>query len=542
MKKKIKEIPALRQELHDNGIKNNLSENFIKYIWEEVYTPQLGYGFSLPHTVSYSIIAVQELNLAYKYPIIYWNCASLCIDAGESEDSTEEVKEEIKEDLIIDNIDNGTDEVEELFLNKEKEKKEEKKKKKTRTTDYAKIAAALNDMITRGVKIVPPNINKSKFDFRPDAKENTIIYGFKGIEKIGDSLIKDIILNQPFESIKDFTDRIKCNRTQLINLIKAGCFDNLTNIPKRILLYNYVASISEIKDNLNLSSVPLLLSKQLIDTQKYSKEIEFYLFNKQLRSKQNKDNKEILTLDHDDIQYVKNYDININKDENSNMNYIEEKKWKKLYMDIMKNVKEYIIFNKEKLLMKINDDIIKENLIKYAVGTESEWEMKSISFYYSGHELGNIKNYLYDIKNFRDLPEEPEVEFFTKWKGKPFPILKLNTIAGTVIGKNKTRHTIAILTTTGVVNVKIYAELFSYLDKQISMKLENGKKKVMEKSWFCRGNKLLITGIRRGDQFLPKIYKHTPIKQIYLITKVNKDGTLLLQEDRFNPDQYVLGD
>ena len=47
-----------------------------------VIRKQLGYSFSLPHIVAYSTIAVQEMNLAYHYPLIYWNAANLIVDAG----------------------------------------------------------------------------------------------------------------------------------------------------------------------------------------------------------------------------------------------------------------------------------------------------------------------------------------------------------------------------------------------------------------------------------------------------------------------------
>ena len=34
------------------------------------------------HTTAYALIALQEMNLAYKYPIIYWNCACLSVDSS----------------------------------------------------------------------------------------------------------------------------------------------------------------------------------------------------------------------------------------------------------------------------------------------------------------------------------------------------------------------------------------------------------------------------------------------------------------------------
>lgn len=449
----------------------------------------------------------------------------MCIDAGTMEEETEE-----KEDFVINNIDDGSN----SEINIEQEEQIEQLKKKQNTVDYARIATALNNIIKLGVQIVPPDINKSSYTFVPDAANNKIIYGFAGIEKVGDGLITNIISHQPYSSISDFCEKIYCNRTQLINLIKAGVFDNLSKLPKRTLLYNYISQISDLKSDLTLSNLNMLINKNLIP-EAYKKEIELFLFNKSLKRNQKQleeQDKEKLYLNENEKQYLQQYDICIHN------NFINAKEWHdNIYLKNIQPIKDFIINNKKELLYKINYDILAENLIKYAVGTESEWEMKSISFYYSGHELANIQKNLYNIKDFFELPEEPEPDFFTQWKGKAFPIFKLNTITGTVIGKNKIRHTIALLTTSGVVNVKLYKEIFNYLDKQISLKLENGKKKVIEKSWFCRGNKLLITGIRRGDQFFPKVYRNTPIKMFYLIKRVNTDGTLNLQDTRFDPEK-----
>lgn len=528
-----------------------------------MYDPQLGYGFSLPHCISYSLIALQELNLAYHYPIVYWNCGCLCINAGAAENTDEVIElkdnsnslgniEDIEksdvfnlgadeEDLnpIIDTIEDYPDE--EIISPIIQKGKEDKKKKKVRSTDYGKIATALNELLSKGVKIVPPDINRSKFDFKPNAKENEIVYSLKSIDRIGDSLIEEIVKGQPYESINDFVNRIKVNRTQLINLIKAGVFDNISSIPKRQLLYNYIASITDLKSNLTLSNVPLLLNEGLLTNKNLDKVLEKYLFNKQLRSKQSKEDRSILILENDDIGHIKeNYSLDYPDliQFNGERYYVLEKQWKKIYDREMDELRDFINLNKEDLLKELNNRAIKENLLKYAIGSESEWEMKSISFYYSGHELSNIDRSIYAISNFADLPESPEVSLFTQWKGQPYPIYKLNTIAGTVIGKNKLRHTVAILTADGVVYVKFYADMFSFFDKQISERNKvTGKRKVMEKGWFTRGNKILVTGIRRGDQFIPKTYRSTPIKQLYLIKKVNKDGTLVLQDSRYTPEE-----
>ena len=85
-----------------------------------------------------------------------------------------------------------------------------------------------------------------------------------------------------------------------------------------------------------------------------------------------------------------------------------------------------------------------------------------------------------------------------------------------------------------MVNIKIWQNQFVKYDKQISQKDEvTGKKKVIEKSWFTRGNKLIVVGIRRDDTFIPKIYKNsiysTPIS---LITNINDNGEILTKDRR----------
>ena len=115
----------------------------------------------------------------------------------------------------------------------------------------------------------------------------------------------------------------------------------------------------------------------------------------------------------------------------------------------------------------------------------------------------------YPLTSFSYLPEDPIVDKMVVNKNsQQIPLFKLSFIAGTVIGKNKNKHIVALLTDSGVVNVKVWDAQFTKYDKQISVKNDEGKKKIIERSWFTRGNKLLLCGIRRGDNFIPKIYKN----------------------------------
>ena len=108
----------------------------------------------------------------------------------------------------------------------------------------------------------------------------------------------------------------------------------------------------------------------------------------------------------------------------------------------------------------------------------------------------------------------------------------LITSKRTVIGKNDTRSSVTLLTTTGVVNVKFTKEYFAMYNRQISEKQSDGTKKVVEKGWFTRGVKLLVAGYRRDDTFVAKTYKNNGFNQLYRITKVEKDGSIELEHNR----------
>ena len=159
--------------------------------------------------------------------------------------------------------------------------------------------------------------------------------------------------------------------------------------------------------------------------------------------------------------------------------------------------------------------------------------MESLCFYYNEHELKNINKQKYGIVNFFDLPSEPEVDYFFKRAGRDIPIFKLYKIAGTIISKDNTKASIVILTTEGIVNVKFTKEYYAMFNRQISEIQPDGSKKVLEKGWFSRGTKVMITGYRREDTFVAKTYKSTSTHQLYKITNVNNQD-ITLEHERIN--------
>ena len=147
-------------------------------------------------------------------------------------------------------------------------------------------------------------------------------------------------------------------------------------------------------------------------------------------------------------------------------------------------------------------------------------------------EEQEIDCFKYGIVNFFNLSTEPVVDYFFKRNGKEIPIYKTYKIIGTVIAKNDTRSSVDILTTNGVVTVKFTKEYFAMFNRQISEIQEDGTKKVKEKGWFSRGNKIMVTGFRREDTFVAKAYKHTPTHQLYKITEVFSNGEIAQKQGK----------
>ena len=142
-KKNPKEYDALTKQFFDNVKEKGLNEKFCNYVWNIEIALSRGYGFNAAHTYSYSMIALQEMNLARFYPIIFWNTANLIVDSGGIQ--TEEVEDE-DEGLDVE-PEPEEDDIEEEEWEEENEvnegEKEDKKKEKTKSVDYGKVAAAI---------------------------------------------------------------------------------------------------------------------------------------------------------------------------------------------------------------------------------------------------------------------------------------------------------------------------------------------------------------------------------------------------------------
>lgn len=492
-KKQMSKIP----ELHRMILEKASSEKLGKYIWENGVGPQMGYSFSIIHALAYSFIGFQTAYIATRWNPIYWDTACLVVNSGSLE---EEDDNEYDED-------------------------DKPVKKKEQSTDYGKIAKALGEIIDDGIKVSLIDINKSDYGFKPDVDNNQILFGMKALSNVGAAVVDQIKQNRPYKSFKDFLNRCPLNKTAMINLIKGGAFDNLeldwaneVHTDPRILIMTYYLSItSEPKKKLTLQNFNGLINNNLVPSS-LDFEKKVFFFNKYL--KEHKWKEYFYIPDEHGMKFYSMYFDMEKIDIQNNVYLINQKEWDKIYQTHMDFVREWLKENQTEILNELNTQLFKNEWDKYAVGTISAWEMASLCFYYHEHELKYIDNQRYGIVDFNNLSPNSEIDYFFQRNGKQIPIYKLHKIAGTVIGKNDTRHIVTLLTTTGVVSVKFTRDYYAMFNRQISEIDNEGTKKVKEKGWFTRGTKLLITGYRRDDTFVAKKYKSTGGHTLYKITEV----------------------
>ncbi len=473
---------------------------------------------------------MQTLYLATHFNPIYWNTACLIVNSGSLEDNSEE-------EIVDIYAPEGDDLANGISFKDLPDKKS--KIRKTASTDYAKIAKAIGAIQMANIKVSLVDINKSDFGFAPDVENNQILFGMKGILNVGDDLVKTIIQNRPYVSPRDFLQKVKPTRSAMIALIKSGAFDNM--MERRLCMAWYIWETCDKKKRLTLQNMAGLSKYDLLpkETQQQILAFRVYEFNRYLKAtnKTNKNSK-YYYLNDIALNFINDVSSEIDEFEQNilyqdNCCYLKIVPWDKFYQSQMNVFREWIASDKDNILQQLNEKIFLNDWKKYALGTISAWEMEVLCFYYHEHELAHINSELYGFSDFFQLPQEPEVDRSFFKSGKQINLFKLTKICGTCIAKNKTKSTVSLLTNTGVVEIKFRKEYFSLFDKQISERGEDGVKHVKEKSWFNRGSMIVVQGMRSGDVFIAKKYASSAGHQLYKIDQINKDGTVILRNERY---------
>lgn len=482
-KKQMSKIPAL----HEKVLETAKSRALGNYVWKYGAGPQMGYSFSIIHALAYSFVGMQTLYLATNFNPIYWNTAYLIVNSGSLEDEDNDKQE---------------------------------------STDYAKIAKAIGAIMSANIKVSLADINKSEFGFWPDVDNNQILFGMKGMLNVGDDLVQRIINNRPYVSPRDFLNKVNPNKQAMISLIKGGAFDHMMD--RKVCMAWYIWETCDKKKRITLQNMGGLISHNMLpeDTEERVTARRVYEFNRYLKSVCKKNDVYVLDeraqqfleeMGYEDLFAFGNIGI-----------YIVPKEWDKKYQKWMDVFRAWIAEKHDEILYNLNKEIFLADWQKYAgEGNISAWEMEALCFYYHDHELAHINNNRYGFVNFFELPREPIVDRTFNRGGKQINMYKLFKICGTCIAKNKTKSTVTLLTTNGVVDVKFRKEYFALFDKQISARGADGVKHVVEKSWFNRGSMIIVQGIRIDDMFVSKKYASSGGHQLYKIDKVIGDEIII---------------
>ena len=515
--KKDKDLQAaMKLMFFEHGTEIGTSENMLNYIWKEVIGKQLGYSFSKNHTFPYSAIGLQELNFAYHYPIIFWNTACLIVNAGA--DETQE---------------------------------------NNKSTNYGKIATAISNMQKRGISVSLPLINSTAFGFVPDEENNRIIFGVKGLCGIGDEIAKSIIENQPYASFEDFCEKMVDTKiignSKMIILIKAGCFVDLDNKDRKMTMEKFIRkyiyketqslTLSQFNRITELNIIPedLRLAVRILNYKKYVISEKFlfkYYINQDKKIPKSGYHDRYFKLDKVSQPFFEeHFSEDAVVEISSEFFVISEKIFTKECDKKIENLREW--FDLPSTIDLFNSKTFEEIWEKHASGTVAKWEMDSLSFYYTEHELVNIDENYHGVVDYFELPEEPTIyDYYPRYvkNNKIFiPKYDINRLAGTVLDSDNNKHIITLLTNHGVVSVKFNKGQYAHYNKRISDKLDENsdKKTILEESWFKRGSKIIVCGYRQGDVFRAyryndTIYPHTVSK----ISNIESDGSIILNTER----------
>lgn len=478
---------SVKEKFYAQGESLGNRKAILDYVWEMCIEPMRGYSFSEPHIAGYSLILMQELNIASKYSLLHWKTACLNVNAGD----------------INDDISKGT--------------------------DYGAVAKAIG-MMEKGF-VSCPSINFSDIGFKPNMKDNKALYGLGAINGISMDLAREIIKLRPFLSFDDFLKRAVDTKivapTKVYNLIKGGCFDEFGNRVE-IMKY-YVLSKVKLNEKLTMANFPRLLKSNLIPNT-YAKEANLLLLKKEIFIAENKKVELSKTkalyeipasvLDFFEENYFDDFvDVIAYSDEGKML--ICNKDFDKVSKKLIVGLTDYV--KQRETLNNYNSLLLNTEWNKYCAGSVAHWEMESICYYSDIHELEEVDiDRFYNLSNFEDLPSEPaKIKKVNNRTKKEYLVNKTYVIAGVVVDKNKNKRIVTISTKTGVVDIKLSKEAYTTFDRKTDS----------DDSWFKRGSIILVNGYRKGENFFAKLDRDSMFTSV-VMQIVNNNGVLDIKTEK----------
>lgn len=223
-------------------VANGIDEVVAETIWGKMES-FAKYAFNKSHAAAYAVVAIQTAWLAYYYPIIFMK-ANLNVYKGNPD----------------------------------------------------KLNFYLGNCSKMGIKVLPPSVNSSDFDFTLNDDASAIVFGLSGIKNVGKvakGIIEEREIRGKFTSFLNFVERMlkyqQCNSRALESLAKVGALDcfggsrkskvdyltTLVDIVKSEKSFEYPgqSTIYELGEEINLSDAIVDLKNIPIpnDTVEYEK-------------------------------------------------------------------------------------------------------------------------------------------------------------------------------------------------------------------------------------------------------------------------------
>jgi DNA polymerase-3 subunit alpha len=187
-----KKIPAEMAQHREAFIKGAGERGIAKNVAETIFEQAAkfaGYGFNKGHAAAYAQVAYQTAYLKANYPVEFL-AASMTLDIG--------------------------------------------------TTDRLNVFR--QEAKRLGIKVAPPDINRSDAFFTCDSEQGVIFYALAAVKGVGRQAMEHVIAMRgsegPFNSIADFARRVDAklvNRRALESLIRAGAFDTLSGNRRQLV-------------------------------------------------------------------------------------------------------------------------------------------------------------------------------------------------------------------------------------------------------------------------------------------------------------------
>ena len=312
-------------------------------------------------------------------------------------------------------------------------------------------------------------------------------------------------------------------------MIKCGAFDQIENKSREEIMKDFISTVADQKQRLTMQNANMLIDYNLVPS-KYDYQSNVYKLTKELRKNRDEDKLwycgDRISIPAGKLELwrqiirdskVKTQTIVLNSEDRK---VLSSASWDIFYESQMSVIKSFIKANSEKLLQELNQKLYQEEYDKYALGDKLQWELDSLNFFFDGHPLENVVSEISSIVAIDRLDNIVEGaqdgEFYIK--GKIIPKMKLYSIIGTVIDREKVKGIVTLQTPDGIVNMKVYKDLFALYNQTLSS-IDGDNKTIIQDSFFEKGTHLLVTGVQRGVVFVPKVYKNIkrrPIMKINL--------------------------